>query len=410
MDLQEERSELMQPRKNVVEIFSTFLRLEDDRPAGWIADVRLWRRMLALHETLIDRSDSLWVLYWHEVWRSDGNSGGTSGAEAHLSAYLQETCYWVARRMATNQRNVGWLADFFQIAIVRVPKILRYFKPEYRSSLKKYAELGFENSLKDWLRLQQQVEICSDWALLRRLSRKRLRQSLQQAGWNAETIFQYTLAWECYQELTATTLPTALPVENPQGRPMDSTWTAIAKAYNADRFSQIAPGTPSATPAQLEQWLLTCAQSVRQFLKPAVVSADTPLSDQTSGRPLDLIADLNPSLMEQLVKQEEDIVRSQQMKQLQAVLVEAIASLSEPEKALLQDYYRDQMIQSDMAKKLGIQQYQVSRQLERVRRSLLKQIILWVQENLHTSPTPSVVDAMGHSLDLWLKDYGRTEV
>jgi RNA polymerase sigma factor (sigma-70 family) len=382
----------MQPRKNVVEIFSTFLRLEADRAAGWVSDGRLRRRMLDLQEAG-ERSSALWVLYWHEVWVAK-----QGGAEAHLTAYLQETCYWVARRMAGNQRNFGLLADFFQIAIVRVPKLLQSFKPEYSPSLKKYAELGFENSLKDWLRVQHQVEICSDWKLLHRLSRKRLHNALAQAGWNTTTISQYSLAWNCYQEL-------AMKAEGP---PMVETWTAITNAYNADRLT-VGAGMTIATPAEIETWLLTCAKSVRQFLKPTVFSADTPFSDQTSGSPLDLIADSNLLLMDRLVAHEEEMVRSQQLTQLKAVLDEAIASLSPPEKDLLQDYYQNQIIQSDMAKKLGIQQYQVSRQLERVRRSLLKKIILWVQKNLHISPTPSVVESMGCSLELWLKDYGKSE-
>jgi RNA polymerase sigma factor (sigma-70 family) len=386
----------MQPRKDVVAIFSTFLRLEADRTAGWISELRLRRRMVELQDRVPDRSVLDWSLYWHEIWQVDKNPS----AESHLTAYLQETCYWVARRMANNQRNLSWLADFFQTAIVRVPRLLNCFKPEYNASLKKYAELGFENSLKDWLRLQQQVEVCSDWTLLHRLSRRRLHNALTQAGWNVTSISQYTLAWDCYQELATI---------KPQGRPTDDIWTAIAQAYNHDRLTQVGPGTAIATAAQLEQWLLICAKSVRQLLKPTILSADAPFSDDSSIQALDIIADPQGSPMDQWIIEEEEAARSQQHQQFQIILTEAIDRLSTPEKRLLQDYYRDKMTQSDMAKKLGIQQYQVSRQLERVRRSILKKIILWVQKNLHTSPTPSVVESMGHSLDVWLKDYGRSE-
>jgi RNA polymerase sigma factor (sigma-70 family) len=385
----------MQPRKNVVEIFSTFLRLETDRTAGWISELRLRRRMVELQDHVPDRSVLDWSLYWHKIWQIDQNPG----AESHLTAYLQETCYWVARRMASNQRNLGWLADFFQIAIVRVPRLLHCFKPEYNASLKKYAELGFENSLKDWLRLQHQVEICSDWTLLHRMSRRRLHNALTQAGWDTTSIAQYSLAWDCYQELAQV---------KPQGRPTDDIWTAIAQAYNHDRLTQVGPGTAIATAEQLEQWLLTCAKCVRQFLKPTILSADAPFSDESSTHPLDIIADPQASPMEQWITREQETARSQQHQQFQTILMEAIGSLSETHQNLLQDYYRDCMTQSDIAKKLGIQQYQVSRQLERVRRSILKKIIVWVQKNLHTSPTPSVVESMGHSLDVWLKDYGRS--
>jgi RNA polymerase sigma factor (sigma-70 family) len=385
----------MKPRKEIVEIFSTFLRLEADRVTGWIPDPRLQRSMTACVKTAAEpQPDHRWALHWHRIWQQQS----APWAEAHLSAYLQETCYWVAWKMARNQRQLGWLGDLFQVAIARVPKLLKHFKSEYSDSFKKYAELVFENSLKDWLRVQQQVEICTDWALLYRLSRKRWLAALQGAGWHPQQIGQYTLAWECWQELVTVDQATINALHCPNAQ----TWQAIATAYNAARLSQVGPATPTCSPAQIEQWLLNCAKLVRQFLKPEVVSVDAPQTGWDSGTLLDTYIDARSSPMERLFQQEEAVTRTQQLTQLQAALATALATLNDSELALLQDYYRDQLTQAAIAKQRGLQQYQVSRQLERIRRSLLKKIVQWSQETLHISPTPTVVDAMSQALELWL--------
>ncbi len=67
--------------------------------------------------------------------------------------------------------------------------------------------------IKDTLRQRQEADICTDWALLHKLSRKRLLESLQNAGFKSPTIESYILAWECFQEPRARVYPNfaALP-------------------------------------------------------------------------------------------------------------------------------------------------------------------------------------------------------
>ena len=64
--------------------------------------------------------------------------------------------------MALGFADRAAIADFFQIAIARVPHRLKHFKARYSQSFKTDAELGFKNNLKDWLRVQQQVEVGTD--------------------------------------------------------------------------------------------------------------------------------------------------------------------------------------------------------------------------------------------------------
>ena len=386
----------MKPRQSLVEIFSTFLRLESDQITGWLTSQRLQRSMLAcLRDTPSNQTDDRWARYWHELWEQQAHPL----AADHLTAYLQETCYWVARKMALGFADRMAMADFFQIAIARVPNLLKHFKAHYSQSFKTYAELGFKNSLKDWLRVQQQVEVCTDWALLYRLSRKRLIEALQGAALNQSTIAQYVLAWDCFRELIAVDDSRLNALKVPDA----VTWQTIAATYNAERSSQLGTSSAAASPELLEQWLLTCARMVRDFLSPGMVSADAPKTGQFAGSLLDTVSD-DPQYtpLETLMAQEEELTRQAQLAQVNMVLIRAIATLTAEEQHLLGSYYNQEWTQTQLAQQLGMEQYQVSRQLGRLRRSLLKKLVQWSQETLHIALTPDVVDSMSLTLEEWL--------
>ena len=171
----------MRSRQGIVEIFSTFLRFESDRAVGWTISYPLRRSMTTCLEQAASHShplEAFWALYWHRRWQQQPDAL----AAAHITAYLQESCYWVAHKIALNFADRTLIADFFQIAIARVPHLLKHFNPQYSDNLKGYAELMFKNSLKNWLQTQEKVAVCSDWALLHRVSYKRLVQVLQNKG------------------------------------------------------------------------------------------------------------------------------------------------------------------------------------------------------------------------------------
>ena len=384
----------MKSRQSLVEIFSTFLQLESDHITGWLTNQRLRRSMTACLQEAPRQTDDFWARYWHRLWEQSHPL-----AEAHLTAHLQETCYWVARKMALGFSDRTDMADFFQIAIVRVPSLLRHFNARYSQSFKTYAEFAFKNSLKDWLREQQQIEVCTDWALLYRLSRRRLLEALQWAALQPSTIEQYVLAWDCFRELVGVDDSRM----NALKRPGTQTWQAIAAAYNAAAIACQVNLSAAASPELLEQWLLKCARTVREFLHPSVISADAPKLGQSVGSILDTLGD-DPkhTPMERLLTQEEELTRQAQLAQVSAVLTRAIETLPPEERHLLWSYYKQEWTQTEIAKQFGMEQYQVSRQLGRIRRSLLKKLAQWSQEALHIAPTPDVVETMSLALEEWL--------
>ncbi|RCJ26146.1 group 3/4 sigma-70 RNA polymerase sigma factor [Nostoc minutum NIES-26] len=386
----------MQSRQGIIEIFSTFVQLDADRFAAWVTDTKLRRSMKqCLEKSPQQQSDRFWVLYWYKIWQIQSSPL----AVAHISAYLQEVCYWVARKIALNFPSQFSVADCFQIAISYIHKILKNFNPEYSTNLKSYAEFAFEGYIKDSLRLVREAHICTDRALLHKISRKRLVNSLENAGFNDRIINSYVLAWECFKELYATDNQTIRQM----GKPDTATWQEITNLYNRQRLNQLSSPTPAVTPQTLEEWLSVCAKAVRDFLYPKFVSVDAPMNGQETGNLLDTIPADQTSLLTEIILQEEAATRKKQQAELNTILLNALAALDIQSQNLLQVYYDKKLTQQQIAGQLEIKQYTVSRHLSNIKRSLLINLTQWSVNTLHISPTPVVVDSMSKTLEEWLK-------
>lgn len=403
----------MQRRQGTVEIFSTFIQFDIDKFNAWVTDAKLRRSMKAcLEKSSTQDSYSFWALYWYKVWANSAKNSEqdtpnySSLAYSHLCAYLQEACYWAARKSALNSSGHSSISDFFQIAIAQVGKILKAFNPEQSSHLKSYAELSFERIIRDVLRVRREADICSDTALLHKVSRRRLIKSLLNLGLNQENIANYVLAWECFEELY-----TSGNTEIRQRRKPDKPgWEAITKLYNAQRLTR-GLSSETVNSQTIEKWLTQSAQAIRNFLYPKFVSADAPLKDDGDASLLDILpGNVQNSLLAEMVEQEEAASFKSQQTQLNEVLNQAIAALDSKSQQLLQVYYSQQFTQTEIAKQLEIKQYKVSRLLSSIRKSLLKTLTQWSQNTLHISPTSVVIDSINTSLEEWLKfNYSQTE-
>ncbi|WP_375512101.1 sigma-70 family RNA polymerase sigma factor [uncultured Nostoc sp.] len=358
---------------------------------------------VCLKELSTEESDRFWAIYWYKVWQSQSSAV----ALVHISAYLQEVCYWTARKFALKFSTQSSLADCFQMAIAHIPKILKTFNPQYSSHLKAYAELVFESIIKDILRLRRETEICSDWALLHKLSRKRLVQSLQNAGFNAQIIESYVLAWECFKELYTGDNTKIRQLTKPDAL----TWEAITNVYNAERLSRLSSPTLAVNQQTIESWLLSSGKAARTFLYPKVISADAPLKED-EGNLLDiLLVDLQTSLLTEIIEQEDAANMRSQQAQLNQVLSQVIATMDQKSQQLLQVYYGQQLTQTEIAAQLEIKQYTVSGRLSSIKKSLLLTLTQWSQNTLHISLKSNVIDTISTSLEEWLKaQYSHTQI
>ncbi len=378
-----------------MDLFSTFIRFTGDRFDRWMSDPRLVKSLQQQHSLTDSPTDSptaegTWVLYWYQQWQQQHPQ-----AAAHLCAYLQEPCYWAAERVLSRfARAYCGLPDGFQMAIGRLNRILKCYSPTYGSSLRTYARRAFGNYIRDRLRQQQAVNICSDWGLLRKLSRTQLKEALLAAGHCQ--IHSFVLSWKCFQAVyipnpdsTARSLPSPSPQQFAQ----------MAKRYNQLR-TQLRPVPPSIDAQTLVTKLQQSADAVRAYLTPTITSltqkeeASEPLSAAISDTPMDL-----------LVAAEAYAQQQHQQQQLAQVLIAAIARLDPGSQQLLQLYYQQALTQKDIAEKLQIQQYQVSRQLAKLRKILLLSVSKWSQETLHISPDSTVLANASDAIHEWLEHH-----
>jgi len=384
----------MQPRQSIIEIFSTFVQFDADRFSRWATESRLRRSIQScLQQIPKENSEYFWVLYWYKFWQ---DSAAASLAKQHLTAYLQESCYWTSQKTCASFASSQFkLSDCFQVAIAQVERVLKGFNPNQSSTLKNYASLIFGTAIRETLRQRQEVDICSDWGLLRKTSQKRLEESLQNAGLSPDTIYAYTLAWTAFKTLY---VPTKASNSRQLSRPDDSTWEAIAKSYNSQ-------STQSANPQTLEKWLLSAAKAIRKYLYPSPDSLNVSKGGDDGFELLDNLPGTQESLINEIVAQEEEQARNQQQSEINQVLTTAIAQLEAQIQQILQLYYAQQLNQDAIAKQLDIKQYTVSRRLTKAKEVLLRSLANWCQDSLHISVTSHLLKSMSAVMEEWLQNY-----
>ncbi|OKH51629.1 group 3/4 sigma-70 RNA polymerase sigma factor [Calothrix sp. HK-06] len=392
----------MRVRQNIIELFSTFLELDASGVIGWATDAKLRRRMINAVSELSqpEQSEDFWVHYWYKLWEK-APEGLVRG---HLSAYLQEVCYWAARKTITSLFSSQYtLSDCFQMVIVRVDKILKGYKPGIGFSLKNYSSVIFSSELKEILRQQNEIDICTNWRLLKKLTQKRLVESLQNAGQNPDTIERYVLAWKCYQELYA---PQQASGTRRLQKPSEATWQSIAQLYNQLRMTQLTTPGAESNPEMIEKWLNNCASSVRTYLYPDMTSLNAPKGEDEGGELQDILPQLTQeSYISEIIANEEQRDRQSQQAQIGDVLVKAITELDSEAQKLLQYYYAQQLKQQQIASLLGVKQYTVSRRLAKVQDTLLFKVATWSQEAMHISLNSSVLNYISTVLEEWLQAY-----
>jgi RNA polymerase sigma factor (sigma-70 family) len=412
----------MYPRRQIIEMFSTFARLEGDRFQQWITDPRLRRSIQRCSPHLSDlQSDKAWSLYWYRQWseQRQNTSQDTSKnisqsasknisqshllAELHLSAYLQESCYWVAQQISQRFQTTQYtLTDCFQIASSEIRRVLKRYVPDRGSSLKSFAAIVLTSALKDMLRQRQVADICSDWSLLRRISKKRLGEVLEQAGLVESDILQYRWAWLCFQTVY---VPTQLRGSEQLPKPDSFLWHSIAHLYNSKRQAQLATPGPALTPEQIEIRLAKLARWIRTYLYPAIDSLNRTKTGQDGEFQDDLTDDLAPSLLDAAIQQEEIEQRIAQRSQLQRVLNQSLEHLEADLQEILRLFYQQGLSQQELAAYLKTSQPTVSRRLKKAEACLLAALIQWIETDLNQFPNPDELKIINMTLKEWLKGH-----
>jgi RNA polymerase sigma factor (sigma-70 family) len=398
------------PRQDITEMFSTFIKLKEDKFSKWVINSGLRKNMQNCYNTFpeilqenLSEQEKYWAIYWYQNWRSS-QSDSRNIAKMHLQAYLQEPCYMTAINNAAKtflSKNLYSVADFFQIANAEIEKVLKNFDTTKSSGLKEYFLMAIRSRIRDILRQRNEADLCSDWGLLRKISKKVLEKALENAGFKTTEIAQYCLAWKCFNELYLAKQPTKtrqLPQPSPQ------LWQAIANLYN-DSVSMLGDDIPPCTVEKIKLWLKRIAANVRSYKFPVVESLDTFSSEDDGNQTLTNIlpSDENSPIID-MIAAEDFQIRQNQIYRIHEVLSAALQALDTQSKTILRLYYYEKLTQQQIVQQLEVSQSMVSRKLSKGRKSLLEALFEWSQ-SLNIFVNPNQMKDMSDALEEWLQNH-----
>ncbi|MBC7882859.1 MAG: sigma-70 family RNA polymerase sigma factor [Anaerolineae bacterium] len=382
----------MTSRQDPVTIFSSFLVFRDKHSVGWAIDPKLRRSML----NVLSQPQQTWESYWYERYLEQLSPLPAQ----HLCAYLQSVCYTAAKRIASSfSTNTHSLEDLFQAAMLQTDRILQNFEPELGYPLKHYASSVFESAIRQTLREQKEVAICSDCSLLRATSQKRLRDALSRRGLSQEKQFLYIRAWQSFKLIYVPDHPGGTRALNWPSQPV---WVEIFNEFNRGLpFEQ-----QQNNPANLEVWMKEVALTLREYLCPTITSLNQTLSGFETGELIDsLVDDAYQHGLDALIQNESAQKRLLLHKQMNSLLLAAVNNLEPRLLTLLQYVYADGYTQTHIGNLFGERQYTICRWHERVLRNLVSSLALWSRDQLHISLSLDVLETMGTIVKEWLKNH-----
>lgn len=396
----------MPPRTTILAIFTTFADLEHDRIKRWIPDPRLQRSMTrSLTQDLtqdrtqdqygdrfdsIETSEALWVHYWVRQWQKP--DAKLPVPQQHLTAYLQESFYWAAQKITQRFPSISQsVADLFQASSFEVPRLLQNYNPDRGSTLKSYATMVLMNIIKDQLRQQKEVDICSEWSLLRKVSKRRIRETLQHFGITDTSATPYYQAWLSFN---ACYVPASVQGTERMVAPDRDCWQQIADDYQ----QQVKDPTP-VSPKQIEMRLLKLTAWIRAYFYPNVGSLNQTKKGFESGEIQDdLVGDEARSPMDWAIERELAQERSARLNEFRTFLATTLANLDPDAQTLLSLFYQEQLSQQKIADRLSIHQSQISRRMKKIDARLLQAVLDWVQHQTHELPKPSELQPISDQL------------
>lgn len=390
----------MQPRRNVIDKFSAFLILSKESQT-WMRSPKLRRSM----ERVIKQSDEdSNIHFWESFWCNQIHTEKSKIATEHLYSYLQETCYWESLKIHRSFPSLNSeVEDLFGMTVPHVRNAIQKYNPNVGSRFSSYAAVVVKHGLHEELRKNKEVELSSKWGLLRKITRKKLNEALNASGLSQNTIEQYLLAWKSFKELY---IPSEARNTRKLSGPDTETWQTIARDYNSRRMEELPVNTASASSAELTEWMEFAADSIRSYLTPVQSSLDKIMTDEGETTLLNLIADEDANPMELAINE----LDAQLLASNKSELAGALAEIDTDLQQVLELWLGKQVRQTDIAKQLNIEQYQVARKIKKARKEILRKLAermskLSSEKDVHIQLSSSLLKECGHYLDAWLSDH-----
>jgi predicted DNA-binding protein (UPF0251 family)/CRP-like cAMP-binding protein len=379
---------------------------------NWQIDPRLRANMQKLLKKYPDRDEESWF----EYFLTQARQRACALAPQHLQAYLEEVCYNCARNVRTKFKEAfktfnDYLNEYLQdvrLSICDVDKFWRKYNPQLASP-HTYAQRKLEGILTSKVFADQQDKPTSRYGSLVRVSKKYLKEALGLE----ESLSQYLIVHSHLKDMKAKLPRTMVAIKEP----------------TAEQFAEIAQlcqseNNLSLSPQQVKTILETCIKALEDKRPKLPISLDRLMNNQKLEDQESRMPELRDEhLISSNISKIPSLQPLQNSRILSTLLGETIESLDDvikklpkeltsslTDKLLILSYGFIGIKQKDIGKDLGVEQYEVSRILTKVKKSLIKELINLAKQRPHIKIDIEYLNALGDEIEDLLTWYYRQQV
>jgi RNA polymerase sigma factor (sigma-70 family) len=381
---------MMISSRQLYEKFYTFLQVYPS--LKWKVDPDLKKYLKILLSPTPQEDEAFWInivssqnpvrdeKFWLEVLLIIAHKNPSSLAKKCLLAYCDEVCFKSA--IATWKRfqltNSSWV-NYFQIARVYIRQNDRFLKwfAKWDQTYLPYSYLItiISDIIMEIIRQGKEIERLSDWSLLRRTSKKALRQALINMGLRengVKELVKLVLAFREVYTVTVTNHCQQLPP------PTKSQWQDLA-SYCAECYQV------NYEIAWMQSGLALCVQAIRKDKQLNTISLD---AHEQGFNHVSLEAENNHQFNEKwlnsvqvsVFNRDENEEYCTYFSEIQSLVEMTISQLKPDAQKMLLLEYGLKLKQEAIAVEFEIDQSGISKKLKAYRKKILRELINWSQE------------------------------
>jgi hypothetical protein len=391
----------MKTRLQPVEKFSTFLSIADSHRfiLRWHTDYKLKRNIEKFnYQELLDCD----VLAYRFLTNLRLNHELI--LQHHLTSYLQEVSYWATRYVYCRLRTIIdslTLDECFLFAseIVTQPqKLLVKYQSNGGSKITTYAHTRLKTTITDKIYMSRNWKLLTNWGLLKKIGKSKRQNVLKEiSGLREEKLEEYLLVWQCFVDNYVSSSPHRGKSLSP---PNLSQLTLMTNQYNllAKKFLTF----PSKlTVEDFKNRVEFCGEKARLFVNPISIEY-----------PEDKKINLDDNSKDYLINLE----KNQAETEINYILARTFNTLNLVAQSI---FYLSEglgLSQQKIIKTIQLthpnftgEQYQLSREIEKIRRYLLDTIIKH-QKGEKTKIDKGDIKLLIQPLKQWLAEYIESEI
>lgn len=388
-------------RLNIVDKFSTFLSIIDNYKftLHWITDYKLKKNIQKIiSESPIETETLAYQML------IDLRINNDLILQHHLASYLQEISYWATRYVYYRLHNIinALTLDecflFANEAITQPEKLLRKYQFDGGSKMTTYANTRLKTLVTDKIYLSRNWKLLTNWGLLKKIAKSRREKILQGVGGLKEDkLKEYLLVWQCFVDNYVSSSPHRNKSLSP---PNFAQLNIMTQQYNL-LGKKILKLTSDLTVEEFKTRVEFCGEKARLFINPVSIefSENKEINQQENNHNYLTNLEIN-----------------QENAKINQILANTFQSLNVDSQSIFYlaegfGFTQQQVIQTikQTNSTFPTQQYQLSRNIEKIRKLLLDAIIKNLKED-NKQINIENIKSLIQLLKQWLTEYIESEI